>query len=156
VAHRNHHSPVQCHFFVIHIRATGVWCAMAIVLALLTLSLLSAKTLKQQSDSWVSITARSVAGYWPALIALVVTFAGMKVVSMSLHPIYREEGWSSHHVIWFAHASYSRSSILWHGTRRTTTVQWLAMIASLLGPRKSTKNYYRRSAPKLLQFDFLG
>ena len=89
-------------FFAIHMRATGVWLAMVIILAAVVLSLVSARALKRAGASWLSIAVRSVAGCWPAWMAVAVIFAGMFVVKMSLHPTYRESGWSTHHPLWFA------------------------------------------------------
>ncbi|MFL5046377.1 MAG: hypothetical protein ACJ8EA_16195 [Xanthobacteraceae bacterium] len=89
-------------FFAIHMRATGVWLATTIILAAVVVGLFSARTLKRASASWMAVAVRSVAGCWPAWTAVAVIFAGMFVVNMSLHPTYRENGWSTHHLMWFA------------------------------------------------------
>ena len=33
-------------------------------------------------------------------MSLVIVFGGLKIVSLSLHPSYKEGGWLQHHAIW--------------------------------------------------------
>src|SRR5262249_55695607 len=59
----------------------------------------------------VSAAVRNVLrGRWPAIAALAVVFLGFQSVSLSLHPIYRQQGWLQHHAFW--HSVYY--SLMYH------------------------------------------
>jgi hypothetical protein len=89
-------------FLAIHIRASAIWWVSALLLATAILFLLSLKGSKGSAETWRSVAYRGLIAHWPALVSLVVILGGLKAVSWSLHPTYREGGWLSYHAVWHA------------------------------------------------------
>jgi hypothetical protein len=87
-------------FLAVHIRATAVWLIAALVVAMIMLSLpLIRDALKGRAGIRV-LASRFVIGQWPAVMSLLIIFGGLKIVSLSLHPSYKEGGWLQHHAMW--------------------------------------------------------
>src|SRR5215831_2244345 len=87
-------------FFAVHMRATGVWLVAALVLAVLILSFpFIAEAIKGRAVPR-RLLSRFLIAQWPALMALLVVFGGLKAVSLSLHPTYKEGGWLQQHAMW--------------------------------------------------------
>jgi hypothetical protein len=86
--------------FTIHIRASAVWWAPTLILALCVLFLLSLRDVGGRRQRLRLAAYRGLAVQWPAWIALIVIFVGLKVLAWSLHPVYRAGGWLQYHAMW--------------------------------------------------------
>src|SRR5262249_16562398 len=92
-------------FFAAHIRASGVWLVAAFAISVAVHFFLAVRR------ETVSAAVRNVLpGRWPAIADLAVVFLGLQSVSLSLHPIYRQQGWLQHHAFW--HSVYY--SLMYH------------------------------------------
>jgi hypothetical protein len=87
-------------FFAIHIRATAVWLVADLILAVILLSLPLIRDIVKGRAALRAVGRRFLIAQWPALMSLVIVFGGLKIVSLSLHPSYKEGGWLQHHAIW--------------------------------------------------------
>jgi hypothetical protein len=87
-------------FFAVHIRATAVWLLAALALAMIVLSLPLIRDALRGRAALRVLGVRFLNAQWPALMALLIVFGGLKVVSLSLHPSYKEGGWLQHHAMW--------------------------------------------------------
>jgi len=87
-------------FFAIHIRASAVWLIALLVLALVICILPLLMKGWRRQEMFRVLARRFAAAEWPALISILVVYGGLKVVSVSLHPIYHEGGWLEHHAFW--------------------------------------------------------
>jgi hypothetical protein len=82
-------------FFALHIRATAAWLVAALAIAV------GAILLVDLVANGAPVALRGALRHcWPALLALAIVVAGTQVVSLSLHPVYRQEGWLQHHAFW--------------------------------------------------------
>ena len=87
-------------FFAVHMRATAVWLVAALALAVLILSLPRIREAIKYRAPPGRLLGRFVIARWPAVMALVIVLGGLKAVSLSLHPTYKEGGWLQHHAMW--------------------------------------------------------
>ena len=89
-------------FFAIHIRASAIWWIPALLLAAIVLFLLTLKGGKRRPEGRRAAAAayRGLVAQWPALVSIAVILGSLQLVVWSLHPIYREGGWLSHHAVW--------------------------------------------------------
>ncbi len=85
-------------FSVFHIRSTGAWIPVGVVLAAGASVLAMGWSRRREGLRKLWHPAFTLA--WPAL-ALVAVFAiGINAVSLSLHRSYKEGGWLKHHAFW--------------------------------------------------------
>jgi hypothetical protein len=87
-------------FFAVHIRATAVWLVAALVLAMIVLSLPLIRDAVKGRAALRVLATRFLIVQWPALMSMLIVFGGLQVVSLSLHPSYKEGGWLHHHAMW--------------------------------------------------------
>jgi hypothetical protein len=85
-------------FFALHVRGTGAWYVAALGIAALATVAFggSGEREGRRSLKWIE-RLRSA---WPSLLAIGIVIAGTSVVSLSLHPVYRQQGWLQHHALW--------------------------------------------------------
>jgi hypothetical protein len=87
-------------FFAVHVRATAVWLVVLLVLAMIVLALPLLREGWRRKEALRVLAGRFAAARWPALMAVLVVYGGLKVVSLLLHPIYHQGGWLQHHAMW--------------------------------------------------------
>jgi hypothetical protein len=87
-------------FFAVHVRATAVWLLAALVLAMFILSLPLIMDGVRSRAAFRVLASRLLNAQWPALMSLMIILGGLKIVSISLHPSYKEGGWLQHHAMW--------------------------------------------------------
>jgi hypothetical protein len=87
-------------FFAVHIRATAVWLVAALVLAMILLSLPLIRDAVKGRAALRVLAGRFLIAQGPALMSLLIVFGGLQIVSLSLHPSYKEGGWLQHHAMW--------------------------------------------------------
>ena len=87
-------------FFAVHIRATAVWLLAALVLAMILLSLPLIGDAVRGRAALRVVARRFLIAQWPAVMALLIVFGGLQIVSLSLHRSYKEGGWLQHHAMW--------------------------------------------------------
>jgi hypothetical protein len=87
-------------FFAIHIRASAIWWIPVLLLAAVVLFLLPPKSGKGRPEGWRAAAYRGLVVQWPALVSIAVILGSLKLVVLSLHPVYRDGGWLSSHAVW--------------------------------------------------------
>jgi hypothetical protein len=93
--------PQACFVFLaVHIRATAIWLVATLVIAMILLSLPLIRNAVKGTATLRNLTGRFLVAQWPALMSLLIIFSGLKIVSLSLHPAYKEGGWLQHHAMW--------------------------------------------------------
>lgn len=85
-------------FFVIHIRATGVWLEMLLGLALMLL--VGADLFQHGGNRAPANIGRAFAARWPLAVGVVLVLVGTQAVSFSMDEVYKKDGWLDHHAVW--------------------------------------------------------
>jgi hypothetical protein len=85
-------------FFAVFIRATAEWISVGLFAAAIVGMILSWRALAGRSfASRIAVVLRP---QWPALVVVCVVAAGVTLVTMSLHEVYRRDGWLHQHALW--------------------------------------------------------
>ena len=87
-------------FFAVHIRVTAAWLVALLALAIIVFALPLLREGWRRKQPFRVLAARFASAQWPAVIAIVVVYGGLKVVTLLLHPIYHQGGWLQHHAFW--------------------------------------------------------
>ena len=87
-------------FFAVHIRVTAAWLVVLLALAMIVFALPLLREGWRRKQPFRVLAAGFARAQWPALMAIVVVYGGLKVVTLLLHPIYHQGGWLQHHAFW--------------------------------------------------------